>query len=135
MNDKKRPGVGVGILIWRNGKVLFIERLKPSRIWAAPGGHLEHGESWEECARREAREEVGVEVTNVRFMAVTNDMFSPDSHYVGIWMEADWQAGEPKSREPHKIGKTSWHSLNDLPQPIMEPTWSNLRMIKPELFT
>lgn len=52
-----------------------------------PGGHLEFGESWEECARREILEETGLAVRDVRFLTATNDVFAAEKkHYVTIFM-------------------------------------------------
>jgi len=137
MNDSKRPNVGACVLIWRDGKILLIERRGSHGhgAWATPGGHLEFGENWEECVKREAMEEIGVEIKNVRFLAATNDIFpSHDKHYVSIWMEADWAANEPQNMEPEKAGGIAWHTLTDLPSPLFEPSWSNLKKLKPELF-
>lgn len=133
----QRPKVGVAVFIWRDGKVIFCKRRGSHGhdTWSIPGGHLEFGETWEECAAREAMEEVGVEITNIRLLAATNDLFEQDGkHYISIWMEADWAANEPQSQEPDKVTNIQWHSLTDLPSPLFEPCWQNLRAVKPELF-
>ncbi|HSX29753.1 MAG TPA: NUDIX domain-containing protein [Candidatus Saccharimonadales bacterium] len=132
-----RPGVGVCVLVWRDGKVIIFKRRGShgANTWAIPAGHLEFGESWEACARREALEEVGVEIKNVHFLAVTNDVLAADhKHYISIWLTADWAANEPRSKEPDKIAEVQWCRLHSLPAPLFEPFWSNLRAIKPELF-
>jgi len=40
--------------------------------WSFPGGHLEYMESFEDCAKRETREECGIEITNIRFQFLSN---------------------------------------------------------------
>ena len=59
------PRVGVGVMIVRDGRVLMGRRMSGQRPgwWGWIGGKLEFGETLQECARREAREEAGVEVT------------------------------------------------------------------------
>ncbi len=134
---KERPKVGTAVFIWRDGKFLMYRR-KGSHAEGTisiPGGHLEFGESWEEAAARETEEEVGVRIKNIRFLAVTNDVMEADKkHYISIWMTADWASGEPRIMEPDKVAEISWHTFKDLPSPLFEPCWQNLRKTKPELF-
>ena len=55
------PRVGVSTCVWRDGKVLLVERAKPPRgFWAFPGGHVEPGEGLEAAAARELQEETGL---------------------------------------------------------------------------
>jgi 8-oxo-dGTP diphosphatase len=51
-----------------------------------PGGHLEYGESFADCAKREALEETGLEVGDVKFFTATNDVMEEGKHYVTIYM-------------------------------------------------
>lgn len=55
------PKLGVSACVWRQGKVLLVQRAKPPvGIWAFPGGHVEAGERLEEAAARELMEETGL---------------------------------------------------------------------------
>ena len=69
----QRPKVGVGVLIVKGSSVLLGKRkgLAGAGTWATPGGHLEFGESWAQCAVREVHEETGLTVTDVRLGKVT----------------------------------------------------------------
>ena len=59
MNEEKRPYIGVAVIVVREGRVLLGKRKNAhgAGTWQFPGGHLEYGESIEDCARRELFEE------------------------------------------------------------------------------
>ena len=119
MAGKRRPKVGVGVLVLKDGKVLLTKRkgTHGKGEWAFPGGHLEYGESIEECARRECREEAGIEIKNVKFVRVSN-MKKYGKHYVDIGIVAEWSAGNPEVREPKKTGYWDWYDVENLPRPL-----------------
>ena len=127
-NKESRPKVGVGVIVKKDNKILAGRRKNAHGrgSWCFPGGHLEFGESWEECARREAEEETGVQIKNVRFFTATNDFFKEEQkHYITIFMVADWESGEVELREPDKSEEWEWFSWDDLPEPLFVP-WQNL---------
>lgn len=130
INFMERPKVGLGVLIRRENKILLGKRKNAhgEGSWCAPGGHLEGGESFEECVRRETEEEVGISIKNVRFAAVTNDIFTEESkHYVTIFMVADFEDGEVTLKEPDKCEKWEWFEWNKLPEPLFLP---NVNLVK-----
>ncbi|MEN9912861.1 MAG: hypothetical protein RLY66_269 [Candidatus Parcubacteria bacterium] len=128
INSNSNPRVGVAVFIFRDGKFLMCKR-KGSHgegSWSLPGGHLEYGESFMDTARRETLEETGVSVENIRFGAVTNDIFeSENKHYVTVWMLSDYSSGEPTILEPHKCTDQAWFDFNSLPEPLFLP-WKQL---------
>jgi len=44
-------------------------------VWCRPGGKLDGGESWEECARRETIEETGLRIKSLEYITTTNDIY------------------------------------------------------------
>jgi 8-oxo-dGTP diphosphatase len=120
--EQNRPKVGVGVMILKEGRVLLGKRkgAHGEGEYAFPGGHLEYGESFESCAKRETLEECGVEVKNVRFQVLANVTKYIPKHYVHIGVEADWAAGEPKVLEPEKSESWNWYDLDNLPEPMFE---------------
>ena len=118
--ENLRPKVGVGVMILKDEKVLLSKR-KGSHgegEYAFPGGHLEYLESFEDCVKRETKEECGIEIENVRFLYLANVTKYAPKHYVHIGLVADWQSGEPQILEPDKSEKWGWYSLDSLPQPM-----------------
>lgn len=67
-------------------------------------------------------EETGVEVSDVRFHAITNDIFPNDGkHYVTVWMEGEYQSGEPTVGAPHEMSEVGWFPWDELPGPLFPP--------------
>ncbi|NQW23066.1 MAG: NUDIX domain-containing protein [SAR202 cluster bacterium] len=114
-----RPQVGVGVIFVRNGRVFLAKRhgAHGEDTWASAGGHLENGETLEECARREAMEELGVTVGEMQFLCVSNIM-AYDKHYVDIEFVGDIGDQEPILAEPEAFSESGWFSLDDLPAPM-----------------
>ncbi len=119
---EQKPKVGVGVMILRDGKVLLGRRKGShgSGDYAFTGGHLEYMESFEECAKRETREEAGIEIKNVRFNCISNITSHKPKHYVHIGVVADWASGEPKVMEPDKREDWGWYDLDNLPTPLFD---------------
>ncbi len=59
------PTPTVDLIIAFQGGVVLIERRNPPYGWALPGGFVDYGETVEEAALREAREETGLEVEDL----------------------------------------------------------------------
>jgi len=118
------PRVGVALIIVKNNQVLLMQR-KGSHgqgTWSTPGGHLDFGESPEECAAREAFEEVGIVAREVKFRAVTNDVFrETGKHYITLWMETTQFSGEPRIAAPDEVADLGWFDWHALPQPLFLP--------------
>ena len=65
---KKCDNKSVGMLVWRDGGLLLIERKKPPFGSALPAGHIDGDNSFEESAKRELQEEVGLETQNIKLL-------------------------------------------------------------------
>lgn len=116
----EKPQVGIAVIVTRDDKILLMKRKGPHGrgTWSTPGGHLDFGESPEECAAREAREEVGVEVVDIRFRSVTNDVFeSEGKHYITIWMDGK-TTDEPRIASEKEVQEVGWFAWDALPKPL-----------------
>ena len=114
-----RPVVGVGVVVFKGGDVLLIQRGRPPRVgqWSLPGGAQELGETVFEAARREVMEETGVEVDILGLVDVV-DSIQPDGdarilfHYTLVDVVAEWRSGEPRAGDDAAAAR--WVPLADL---------------------
>lgn len=117
----ERPFVGVGAVVWRDDRVLLIRRGRPPRKgqWSIPGGVQRLGETVFQAARREVREETGIEVTVVDVVAVVDSIQRDDEervryHYTLVDVLAEWRAGEAAARDDAQA--VVWAGLDELPR-------------------
>ena len=118
----ERPKVGVGVLVFKEGKILLGKRKNAHGAgdFAGPGGHLEFGESIEECAIRETAEETGIEIQNLRVISFGNLLLWKDKQYIDIGVTADWKSGEPVLMEPNKCEGWDWYDTEQLPAGVFK---------------
>lgn len=122
--------VGVAVFILRslqesstNPRFLMGKRLNShgSGTYALPGGHLEFGETLEECAAREVLEETGLEISEPKFLTATNNYMPADrKHYITIFMVCARTNEQEAAQvlEPHKCENWDWFSWEDLQSAI-----------------
>ncbi|MHB9032061.1 MAG: nucleotide triphosphate diphosphatase NUDT15 [Anaerolineae bacterium] len=116
----KRPEVGVGVLIVRDDKVLLGKRLGAhgEGYYAPPGGHIEAGESVAQTARREVREETGLEIADIRLVSVGSYCIGENHYYVDVDVVCQSYYGEALNLEPDRCAGWGWYDLDHLPQPL-----------------
>ncbi len=120
----KIPFVGVGCIVHRAGRFLLVRH--HDGLWGPPGGHLDFGESIEDCARRETLEETGVRVMDPEFVAITNDLLAGiGKHYVTVWMRAEAAETTSAIQDQAEIAAVGWFALDALPAPLF-PYFENL---------
>ena len=107
----------------RDGRVFLALRhgFHGEATWASAGGHLEYGESLEDCARREAREELGVEVGELLVLCFSN-IIAYDRHYVDVEFLGDIGDQEPVPNQADgTLEECGWFPLREPPEPLFEP--------------
>ncbi|RMZ92148.1 hypothetical protein DV736_g619, partial [Chaetothyriales sp. CBS 134916] len=123
MASTNQPRIGVGVFIFNSSNKFLMGRRKGALgdgTYSLVGGHLEFGETFEECAAREAMEETGLHIVNPQFLTATNGIFAgPDqgSHYVTIFMVATIKKEDEtmvETREPDKCEGWEWVSWDTM---------------------
>ena len=96
------PRCGASAIVFREGQVLLAQRSKGAfeGLWSLPGGHIEPGERAQDAARREVREETGIEAGLLTLLDVHDIIRRTASgdvatHYLLAVYWGRWQAGEP----------------------------------------
>lgn len=117
--------MGLGIFISNSKNQILLMKRRGSHgagTWCPPGGHLELRESFLECARKEAKEEVDLNIRQITVLGITNGIsFKEDKHYITIHTKATEWEGKPKIMEPNKCSEIGWFSLKELPSPLFLP--------------
>lgn len=115
------PGVGVGLAIVRDGKLLLYRRLRAPEAgyWNIVGGKVDAMEPAKDAALREAMEETGLVIADAEFLGVTEQIIPADGqHWVSLLYVATRFSGEPRLTEPDKLSEFGWFALDDLPTPL-----------------
>lgn len=139
----KKMGIGFGVMIIRDGKVLLGQRhpdpikadslMNGEGTWTMPGGKLDFGESFEEGAVREVAEEIGVDIlpSDLEVISLSNDIV-PTAHFVtvGLLCKNFPKDAEARVMEPDEITQWKWFSLDELPVPLFKPSQKVLNNFK-----
>jgi 8-oxo-dGTP diphosphatase len=111
------PRVATSVIPIRDGKVLVGQRADGSGCWQWAGGKPEPGETLEECAARELREETGLEtaqLTKVGPFTVEHRGTAWTVHFYAADVD-----GEAEHREPDKSLGWKWVRWDELPRPML----------------
>ena len=96
------------------GRVLFVRHAYGDReAWEIPGGGAHRGETAVDAARREAREELGVEGAAWERLAVVEGVWHGRSEHLEVF-GAPWPGG-PVRRDPVEIAEAAWWPLDAPP--------------------
>ena len=116
-----RPNVGLAIFVldFTNNKILIGKRMK-EKLFGLPGGKLEYGESFEECASRELLEETNLNIPENRFKyscsfnCIKKEI---DYHWIEIVMICqinDEEEKHLKNNEPEKCENWIWVNFEEI---------------------
>lgn len=109
----KGPSPTVDIIIEIEGKIVLIERKNPPFGWALPGGFVDYGESYEKAALREALEETGLAVTDLKQFHTYSDPDRDARQHTASTVFIGKAAGRPVAGDD--AGKAGLFDENTLP--------------------
>lgn len=118
--------VGVGVIITNHqGQILIGKRSsKHAPYWSIFGGHVDAGESFEACAVREIKEEIGIDIPSPTVFGISNNVNTyrqEGKHTVSVCMHVEYRGEkQPQIMEQDKCESLMWVSPNDLPEPHFE---------------
>ncbi len=113
-----------GCAIFSEEGILTLYR-KTKSWYELPGGKIGEGESTEEAAIRELKEELCIDVQIVRVVGTMD--FRQDEYVMEYnWLEAIIIAGEPQIGEPDTFDHFKWIRLRDMCKYQLSPNMENL---------
>ncbi|HET8998961.1 MAG TPA: NUDIX domain-containing protein [bacterium] len=113
------PAPTVSVLILRGDRILLVRRaFAPARgAWDVPGGFVERGETIERAARREVREELGVDVRIERFVGIFPDTYGPERRpSLNIYYLGRLRRGTARLRAGDDASECRWFPLDRPPR-------------------
>lgn len=130
----------VYLLIKNDKGEILLQRRQGTKLWpgflALPAGHIDEKENAYDAVIREAREELGIEISidNIIDTFVVNRRNKTLMPYYDVYFEINGYDGEIKISEPEKCSELVWCNINNLPEDMIdfeiEAIKNNLKGIK-----
>lgn len=106
--------LGVNVLLVRDGEVLLVRHTYRAG-WFLPGGGVKRHETLEAAARREAREEVGATIGELRLMGAYSDFVEAKSDHVVVFVSESFEQAPNESAE---IAEARFFRFDALPEGV-----------------
>jgi ADP-ribose pyrophosphatase YjhB (NUDIX family) len=110
----RNPFPTVDVIVNIDGRILLIKRKNEPHGWAIPGGFIDYGESAEEAARREIKEETNLDIDDIELLGVYSDPErDPRFHTLSVVYMAN---SKEKPRAGDDAGETGLFLPDELPE-------------------
>ena len=114
-SEHRNPVPTVDIIIMYMNGIVLIRRKNPPEGWALPGGFVDYGETLEDAAVREAKEETGLDVRLVRqFHSYSDPRRDPRQHTISTVFLAEASGDASAGDDAAEVGFFSTHDLPDI---------------------
>ena len=130
-SEYKDPVPTVDLLVRKENLILLEERGRPpfENIHCLPGGHVDYGETVEEAALRELREETSLNARLVNILGVYSDpKRDPRGQRISTVFIADWVSGEPKGSDDAK--SANWFEEKEITHPSFPLAFDHSQILR-----
>jgi 8-oxo-dGTP pyrophosphatase MutT (NUDIX family) len=103
--------LGVRVMMVQGGQVVLVRQTYTGG-WFMPGGGIKRGETLEAAARREAAEEVGAELHDLRLVGAYSNFKEWKSDHGILFLSTDFSVGRKQDSE---VAEVRWFPLDALP--------------------
>ena len=125
---RKAPIAGVSVIVTNlSGDVLLLKHSYGPAVWSLPGGGLERAEDPLAAARREVREELGVELARIDLVGTIEEVLSGSPHTAYIFTGVCDRQPRPDRRE---VTEARFFPSHSLPEPLGETTRKRIAVWK-----
>lgn len=124
-SDKKRKRtISCGTVVyrypndsWGDTEILLVKQFFNKDNWGIPKGHIESGESFEECAVRETREEAGVDVEiGLRLRDVTSLTKNEEKTVISFLAQQTCDREPSSNDQDSEVADARWFKIRELPK-------------------
>lgn len=130
---EERPGISAAIVV-HEGRVLMVRRrVKEGQLsWQFPAGEIERGESAEEAAVRETREETGLTVTAVKPLG---ERVHPKTQRLMSYTACDVLSGTAYVADDEELAELAWCAHAEIPEYVPYGLYTPVQTYLDEVLT